>query len=169
MVSISAADSREIQAVVLALKQMEPTIRKEIYARTRSAIVPAWTEALATKASTSLEQRVLVAGARIQVSPERLRLTVGSSNKRMSGGATTSQLAAAVEFGTNVRKAKITARSKNGKTYTYEKTINRQLKMRRRGGYVAYPSAAEVAPRFVALYVQTVVRTLHEAYEGRSS
>jgi hypothetical protein len=146
---ISIHGSDELKAIVLSLKAMDGTLRKQIYKETRSKLVPAWTEALATKASTS---------------PERLTLVVGSSNKKLSGGGTTTQIAAAVEFGAPARQAKIT----NRKGTTYQRVINRQFKARKKTGYVTYPSAAEIAPRAAALYVQTSVRAMHEAFEGKS-
>jgi hypothetical protein len=166
MISIQGSD--EMKAVVLALKGMDGTLRKRIYAETRSKIAPEWTEALASRANTSLEQKVLLTGARVQLSPERVTLTAGKGNKRLSGGATISQLTAAVEFGAETRKQTIAGRSRKGKAYTYKRTVNTQFKNRRRQGYVAYHVAAEMAPRFAALWVQTAVKTMYDAFEGKS-
>jgi hypothetical protein len=166
MISIQGSD--ELKAVVLALKQMDSTLRKRIYAETRSKIAPEWTEALATRANTNLEQKVLLTGARVQLSPERVTLIAAKGNRKFSGGATATQLAAAVEFGAETRRQNIAGRSKKGKGYTYSRTVNTQFKGRRREGYVAYHVAAKMAPRFAALWVQTSVKTMYDAFEGKS-
>jgi hypothetical protein len=165
---IDVQGSRELQAVILSLKGMDATLRKQIYAETRSKIVPEWTEALATRANTSLEQKVMLSGARVKLSPERVTLVAASTNKKLSGGATVAQLAKAVEFGGNTRVANIARRNKNGGTSTYKRRVNTQFKGPRRQGYVAYNVAAEMAPRFAALWVQTSVKTMYDAFEGKS-
>jgi hypothetical protein len=166
MISIQGSD--ELKAVVLALKGMDGTLRKRIYAETRSKIVPEWTEALATRANTSLENKVLLTGARVQLAPERVTLIAGRGNKKLSGGATISQLTAAVEFGAERRTQSIAARSRKGTAYNYKRRVNTQFKGRRRQGYVAYYVAAEMAPRFASLWVQTSVKTMYDAFEGKS-
>jgi hypothetical protein len=165
---ISVMESRELQATVLALKQMDSTVRKAINAENRSQMVPEWREALATKASTSLEQRVLLGGTRVNLGPERVTLMAATSTKKMSGGASPQQIAAAVEFGAEKRQQKVGGRSRNGKPYTYNRRINRQFKQRTKTGFVAYPAAAELAPRFAALWVSTSIRKMHEALEGKA-
>jgi hypothetical protein len=164
---ISVMESRELQATVLALKQMDSTVRKAINAENRSQMVPEWREALATKASTSLEQRVLLGGTRVALGPERVTLMAATSTKKLSGGASPQEIAAAVEFGAEKRPQKISARSRKGKPYTYERRINRQFKQRKKSGHVAYPAAAELAPRFAALYVQTAMKKMNDAFEGK--
>jgi hypothetical protein len=165
---IDVQGSRELQAVILSLKGMDATLRKRIYAEQRGKIVPEWTEALASRANTSLESRVMLTGARVKLSPERVTLVAANSNKKLSGGATVSQLAKAVEFGGKSRVQTIARRKKNGGTATYKRRVNTQFKGPRRQGYVAYNVAAEMAPRFASLYVQTAVKTMYDAFEGKS-
>jgi hypothetical protein len=165
---ISVMESRELQATVLALKQMDSTLRKAINAENRSQMVPEWREALATKASTSLEQRVLLGGTRVALGPERVTLMAATSTKKLSGGASPQEIAAAVEFGAEKRRQKISGRSRKGKSYAYDRRVNRQFKQRKKSGHVAYPAAADLAPRFAALYVATSVRHMYEALEGKA-
>jgi hypothetical protein len=166
---ISVMESKELQATVLALKQMDSTVRKAINAENRSQMVPEWREALATKASTSLEQRVLLSGARVALGPERVTLLAAQSTKKLSGGASPQEIAAAVEFGAEKRQQKISGRSRKGNSYTYNRRVNRQFKQRKKSGHVVYPAAADLAPRFAALFVQTSMKKMHEAFEGKVS
>jgi hypothetical protein len=104
----------------------------------------------------------------VQLSPERVTLIAAKGNRKFSGGATATQLAAAVEFGAEKRAVTIAARSRKGTAYNYKRRVNNQFKGRRRQGYVAYHVAAQMAPRFASLWVQTSVKTMYDAFEGKS-
>jgi hypothetical protein len=160
---LSVGGSRELQATVLALKQMDSTVRKEIYKHTRAQLVPEWREALATEATTLLEQKVILGGTRVELGAEKVTLKAAQSTRKLSGGGSPQRLAAAVEFGAETRKGTAT---RGGTTYT--RTLNSAFKGRRRQGYVAWPTAAKLAPRFASLWVQTCIRTMYEAVEGRA-
>jgi hypothetical protein len=42
-----------------------------------------------------------------------------------------------------------------------------QFKPRNRSGYVFYPAAKEMIPRLASLWVQTVVKTFADIFEGK--
>lgn len=166
---LDVLESRELQAVILALRQMDRTLRKAIYKETRTQVTPDWRQELAANATTSLEGRVLANGARADVTESTVRLKAAQSVRKMAGGASPREIGHAVEFGADWRRAEITATSSAGKTYTYSRVVNKQLRPRRSAGYVVFPAAARLAPRYISLWVQTTVRKLHEAFEGKSS
>jgi len=164
---ISVSGSRELQAVLLALRDMDRGLRRNIFRATRSAIVPEWQQELRASATTHLEERVIAAGARADVTADRVTLKAGQSTRKLEGGSSPREIAHAVEFGANWRRGEVAATSSKGKAYRYSRVLNKQLKPRRSAGYLAWPAAARLAPRFVALWVQTTVRTTYEAFEGR--
>ncbi len=164
---IDVLKSRELQATILALRQMDREVRKRFFKAMRTELVPAWRQVLSANATSSLEERIIASKARVDVTPETIRLKAAQSVKKMSGGASAVSLGHAVEFGAAYRRGDVEATSRTGKAYRYERGLNRQFKSRRRQGYVAWPSAAEVAPRFAALSVQLLVRTMYDAIERK--
>ncbi|MBT1676005.1 hypothetical protein [Curtobacterium aurantiacum] len=161
--------SDELQAVILALRQMDRTLRKQIYRYSRQAIAPDWKEAIASASTTDIERQVLLRGARADVSADRITLVAASSKRKLRGGASPADIGHAVEFGAPWRRAEITATSSKGKRYSYTRTVNKQFKPRRARGHVAYPVAMRNVGRYASLWVQITVRAMHEAVEGRSS
>lgn len=159
---LSVGGSRELQAVILALKQMDREVRKQINAANRREMVPEWREGLATQANTLLEQRVILGGSRVELGPEKVTLKAAQSTRKLSGGGSPQQLSAAVEFGAQNRPGSVSRKST-----TYTRKLNTGFKGRRRQGYVAWPTATKLAPRFAAMWVQTCVRTMYEAVEGK--
>lgn len=149
MAIVSVRQSAHLKATVLALKAAPKSIRADVRKQTRAVAGPEWMRALEAEATTVQESRMLVATARITVSDQSVKVTsAGSKRKALSGGATPIGQGKAFEFGSN-------------------KGHGRQLPPVRRGGYVFYPALAEMAPRIISLWVQTAVRVVHNALEGR--
>lgn len=165
---LDVQQSRELQAVLLALRGMQKNLRRAIFKATRSAIVPEWQQELRANATTHLEERVLAAGARADVTADRVTLKAAQSTRKLSGGASPKSIGHAIEFGAKWRRAEVEATSRRGTSYRYTRTLNKQLKPRRSKGYLAWPAAARLAPRFAALWVQTTVRLTYNAFEGKS-
>jgi hypothetical protein len=67
-----------------------------------------------------------------------------------------------VEFGAAHKKVTYT---RDGHRVTRNTTA--QFKGRRRAGYVFYPAAKKMIPRLASLWVQTVVKTYADIFEGR--
>lgn len=160
--------SRELQAVVLSLRRAEKDIQKNIRTYTKSLLFPEWTKALAERAETRLEHRTLVSTGRIQMSNQNIKLKSASLSRPLSGGLIPSRDGAAVEFGAN-REEKTTydAISSTGKSYRVTRRTRRQLRPKTVQGYVFYPAARAMIPRFASLWVQTTIRTFRDALEGR--
>ncbi|MGK9146666.1 hypothetical protein KXS11_03440 [Plantibacter flavus] len=164
---LSVYGSRELQDVLLALKDMDRTLRRTIFKATRSAIVPEWQQELRADATTHLEERVIAQGARADVTADRVTLKAAQSTRKLSGGRSPRELGHAIEFGGNWRRGEVQATSSAGKRYRYTRVLNKQLKPRRSAGWVAWPAAIRLAPRFASLWVQTTVRATYEAFEGK--
>ncbi len=166
MLRISVHSSRQIQATIRATKNVPRELRKQIRQHTRQMVVPEWQKAVAEHATTRLESRVLGSTARALVSDQNVTLKAAHIGRSLSGGLKPSELWWAVEFGANRDQRRgYTGRRGNTTFQVRDRRTTRQLRPRNRRGYVVYPAAANIIPRIAALWVQTVARTIHEAFE----
>jgi hypothetical protein len=164
---IDVEQSKEMQATVLALRQMEPTLRKRVYAATREKILPEWRQELAASANGHLDEKVLLSGARMDVTASTIKFKAAQSKRKMSGGASPADIGHAVEFGAKWYRGTVSATSNRGKNYSYTRTLNKQFKPRRSKGHVAYPAIGRLVPRFAALWVGITVKTMYDALERK--
>jgi hypothetical protein len=167
VLQIDVEQSKEIQATILALKQMEPTLRKRIFAATREKIVPEWRQELAANAANHLDEKVLLGGARVDVSATTLKFKAAQSKRKMSGGASPFDIGHAVEFGAQWHRGDVSAVSSRGKPYRYTRMLNKQFKPRRSKGHVAFPAIGRLIPRFAALWVGITVKTMYDALDRK--
>jgi len=157
---ISLLISKELQTLVLAMRELDKEVTKQIRAQTRTTVEPVWKEAVRSRVTTRLQTRVLSDTARAAVSDMNVTLRSANTGK-LSSGAPTSSVWTGVELGGNTRVATVT--SPKGKSY--QRHVTRQFPAARRKGYVVFPAAREVIPRIASLWVATVVRTTHEIFE----
>lgn len=168
MLSIDVYESRELQAAILGLRRAEKEIQADVRKYTRQLLLPEWQKGLAERAESRLEHRVLVETGRIKMSNQNVRMSSATVGRKLSGGLNPKTQSAAVEFGAD--RSKITtyeARSRKGTVFKVTRHTSAQLRPRRRGGYVVYPTAKAMVPRFASLWVQTVVRRFRDALEGK--
>jgi hypothetical protein len=66
-VPVDVRQSRELQAVILAIKAANADLRKILLRESRRVLRAVWAEELNERASTSLEQRVLARGSSVRV------------------------------------------------------------------------------------------------------
>lgn len=166
-IRVSAQTNSALRATILAIKTLDRDLKKELRGRVRTVGLVEWRGALAREASTTLERRVLVDTARINVSDQNVRIRSAAGKRRVtSGGLSPVEYGRAVEFGANRQKV-TTYRSSRGSTrFPVTRHTARQMRPRKRSGYVFFPAAAEMTPRLLALWVQTTVRTIAEALEA---
>ncbi len=163
---ISVWESKELQALILALRGFDRDLKKEIRQRTKAVAQPAWQQAVSKKAGTTLEQKVLADTARVQVSDQNVMLRSAGVGRSLAGGAKPSEIYGGVEFGADRgARASYRRRSKKGNEHSVTRRTRTQFLPRKRTGYVVFPAAAEVIPRLAALWAQTAVRTFHETIE----
>lgn len=160
--------SRELQAVLLAMRALPRDVAKEIRKQNRSVVFPEWKKAVAERAHGLFETRVLVQTARATVTDRQVTLTAATVGRPLSGGLNPKTDYHAAEFGADRdQKTTYAARSRRGKQFQVTRHTTRQLRPRKRTGYVVYPAAANILPRIAALWAQTTARSIHEAFERR--
>lgn len=165
---IDVRASRELQAILLAVRRAPTEIQKQIRQQTKAIAQTEWQRAMAEMADTRLEHRVLVATSRVAVSNQNIKLSSATVGKALSGGLQPKVSYPAVEFGaTRGVKRSYSRRSRNGGTHNVSRRTAQQLRPRNKTGHVFYPAAARMIPRIAALWAQTVVRTFAEALEGK--
>lgn len=173
MIYVSALASREIRALLLALKQAEPTIRKEVNNRSKLAVTEIWKQELASTAAGAFgkQQRarakVLVNTAKATVGNRGVTLTSATTGRPLKGGLNPKTQWHALEFGGDKRVRTVSSTSKLGRSYKLTRDVNAQLDPRKQGGYVIWPTVATTTPRILSLWIQTAVKTLVELVEGK--
>lgn len=166
---LSVKGSKQLQAVVLALKTTEPKLRPEMYARTRQKILPDWTTGIQEKINAKPYAKLntaLLKGQRVAVGTQGVSVLAAQSSKGVRSGSTLTPREnwAAAEFGAKPREAVI--RGRRGSTqYTYRRKIMTGFLPNNRKGKFAFRQAEEIVSRSVALWVQTVVQVISEAVE----
>lgn len=169
MLRVSAGSSAVLRATIYALRAMPRELQGQIRRHTKEMIVPEFEKAMNEHANTPLEFAALVATARATVSNQNIKLSAGSVGRPLAGGLLPKRDAHAVEFGGDHNaRATYRARSRKGTSYSVTRRTRAQLRPRRRSGYVFFPAVAHIAPRVLALWVQTAVRTISEALEGKN-
>lgn len=162
--AISIYSSRELQAVLVRLKELPNEIRKQIRTSTRADALPIWQSSVRGHVQTALEAKVLLSTARVAVSNQNITLSSARVGRPLSGGLQPKRDYAAVEFGADHDKVlRYSARNKRGTVYDVRRRTQTQFKPRKPTGYVIYPAAAEAIPRIASLWVQTVMRCTFEA------
>lgn len=164
MFRLDVLGSRELQAALLAIRRAPSELQKQFRQHARAMVEPEWQKAVTEQASTRLQQRVLAQTAKASVSSQNVRLSSAGSASKLSGGLQPSKNGHAVEFGANANR-QVTQRSRKGKQYT--RRMGDAFGAPRRAGHAVFPAARSIIPRIASLFVQTVVRTLHDAFEGK--
>lgn len=159
--------SRELLATIYAIRSLDKTLQKVIRQQTQRIAAPEWRKALAERAHTRLQQRVLVDTSVVTVSNQNIRIRSASKGRPLSGGFNPKTNYHAAEFGAD-RNAKVTYDGFRGhKRFPVTRHTRRQLPARNREGLVFYPAARDMVARLGSLLVQTTYRTIANALEGK--
>lgn len=166
---LRVGDHRELQAVVLAMKAMDRGLARDLRRDTVRVMNPVWKSLVELNAASRMDSLVVAKGARIK-SGNPPTAIAASSSRALSGGLVPVQSWPPFEFGSNGNRTTTYTRRnrKAGGTHRVTRNTTRQLPRRAPKGRVAHPAFAEIGPRLASLMVQTVVRRVHEAAEGRS-
>jgi hypothetical protein len=167
MLRLDVRSSRELQAMVLALRGMDKELRSRITRATRAMVEPAWREELNKSGPNALQRATLVQTARTSVSANSLTLKSGTVGK-LQHGTKAAEIARAVEFGADARLVTRYRRKGPGKGATVTRHTRPGLGPIRAKGKVVYPALERFVPRAAALYVQTTVRLMYEVFEGKA-
>lgn len=160
---IDVQGSRELQDVILALKNSDAETRRAIRTFTKAEITRPWLEAINKEAGDILERRVIAATATVAVSDQNIRIQSAAKGRKLSGGLQPKLDYGPVEFGAAGKK-----KSYMRKGHRVTRNTTAQFKPRNRKGYVFFPAARLMIPRLARLWVQTVVKTYADIFEGRS-
>ena len=167
---LSARGSRELRAAGYALKLVPRDVRNSINRSMRAQMNPAWRGAVAERARTALDRRVLDTGVRIAPGNPPVLYAAASSRpiRRGTGGLVPAASWHAVEFGADQEKLITYDRRnrKNGGTHQVIRHGQRGLPARVPKGRVLMPAAAELSRRLASLFTQTVVRGVMDAADG---
>lgn len=170
---ISVYDSKELQAAVLAMKAADRDLKRKINQDSRQTMNPVWQSLVSDHLSgrDAMTDRMLNNGVRIAAGNPPVAKAAQSSraigrNRRLIPR----QDFAGWEFGVPDRNAYSRYERKNRRAAGYhwvERRTMKHLPRRHPQGRVVYPAFAEIAPRMVKLWVQTIMRTYFDAAEGK--
>ena len=150
------------------MRTVDRTIQKMVRQQIKSVATPEWKKGLAERADTRLQHRVLVDTAVITPSNQNLRIQSATKGRPLSGGFEPKYDWHSAEFGVDRnRQITYTRRNVKGKVHRVTRQVGPALPVRKAGGYVFYPTAADMTPRFARLVVQTTVRTIGTALDGK--
>lgn len=166
MVRLDVFQSPELLATIYALRAIDKTIQAQVRKATKTVAEPEWKKALAERANTRVEHRVLVDTARISVSNQNVRAQSANVGRPLKGGLNPKVHYPAVEFGIKNKKSTYSRKSRKGGTHKVTRTIGTGLPNPRRQGPF-WGSTSEMIPRLARLWVQTTVRTIATALEGK--
>lgn len=168
-------DSRELQAVILSIRQANRDVQTTIREQSRKVIVPEWQKGVEARAHSTVEKRFLGGTARAKVGNQNVELQAGGLSRKLSGGFSTNWVgesgktngAGVVEFGGNRTYFKnYQTRSRKGKSYNTKRHTQRQLTQFRKAG-PTYKTVENMVPRIASLWIQTTVRVFRDAFEGK--
>lgn len=158
---------REARAAAAALRVIDADVRKQVLAQTRGVASAAWREEVADAAQSRMDELVLAKGARMNVGA-RPTLVAATSRRPLRGGLVPAEEWRPFEFGASKgREATTTYRttSRGGRQYQVTRRTRRQLPPFRKGGRVLFKAVAASGPRMFALWTQTTIRAVIEAFE----
>ncbi|QDZ14246.1 hypothetical protein [Humibacter ginsenosidimutans] len=171
LLSISTKSSEALDATVKGLQLIDKSLQTQIRRATSKMGTPEWQAEVAEHlAGNDLQSAVLGSSNKVQASNQNVMLSSGASTRRMRGGATPADLAHSEEFGSN--RNRVTAyrrRSRKGRTAEVLRHTTHQLMPPSRSGWTVFQAARVIIPRIAQLWVQTTMRTIYEAVEGKVS
>lgn len=169
---VSVLDDRQLLAVTYGLRALPRTTRNSINRATTATLGPLWKALVTQHATKRMDALVLVPGTRVKGGNPPVLLAAQS--RRGIGKArrlVPRDNYATFEFGVPDpgRLSVYQRRSKNGGTHKVVRHASTGLRPRNQSGYVVYPALAEFVPRAVSLWVQTFMRGVYDAFEGKTS
>jgi hypothetical protein len=170
VIRIDVFNSRELQAVILAVKSSPRAIRRQIRQESKRVVQPEWQKGLAERAESLVEHRLLVATATVLISDQNIKLRSATKGRPLRGGLNPKTQYYVAEYGADrSKRSSYESVSRKGKRYKVPaRRTATQLRSRNSQGYVYGPTVANIIPRIASLWTQTVVRIFAESLEGKS-
>jgi len=166
----SARTVTELRGAVLALKAVDRTVRNEINRTTRAEGGTIWKDEIAGRLGGMPRVDQLVLGGPRYKAGNPFSVSSATRTRALSGGLVPTARAKGFEFGTDNREktSTYTRRNRDGSgSHTVTRRTTRHLPNRAPNGRVIWPAAAATGPRLTSLWVQTIVRIIHDALEGK--
>jgi hypothetical protein len=160
---ISVKGSDALKDMIWSLNQADREVQKQIRVQTKANLTRPWKDEIDRRAHTKLEQRVISDTATVVVSNQNIRIQSAAKGRKLKGGLQPKVHYRAVEFGSGHQQ-----RTYTRKGYKVTRNTTAQFKPRTKEGYVFYPAAKEMIPRLASLWVQTVVKTYADIFDGKS-
>ena len=169
--SVSVWDSKEIQAAILGLKIVGKDLRREIIKRSREQILGEWDSSIADNISARggdiYATRLTMKNTRVKVGTQGFTLEAATRTKaQTSGGLIPATQYHLAEFGATPRVVPVNGR-RGATNYQYNRTVNTGFQKRSKRGRYAFKAAGTMMNRFIAMYVQTSIQMIYEAFEGK--
>ncbi len=164
-------ESKELQATILALKIVGKDLRKEILKRTRELILKDWDRAVADEISTVggdiYATRLTMRNTRVKVGTQGFTLQAATrGTKATSGGLISSKHYYLAEFGADKKVVPVNGR-RGATSYQYKRTVNTGFQRRVKNGRYAFKAGGKIMNRALALYTQTCIQMVYEAFERK--
>lgn len=162
-------DGKGLNEAERLFRQLPKELKSSIRKAQRAETLPIWREEVnQRKGITPLAARVYKSGITVRTGANLVLEAKGSSKKIGSRGTKQNSLMGAAEFGSTPNNyTKYYRQSPNGQRHTVTRRTRRGLPQHRRDGYVVIPASKAAVSRIQSLTIQTVVRKLHDAAEGR--
>lgn len=173
MIEVDRASRDHLRAVQRRFRQLPRELKADLRKAQRTQIGTIWKaevdKARGAGSVVHVQGVTFAAGTRVRAGLPAV-LVAGASNRKMRGGAAPSDLARPMEFGTNRKEhyTRYRRRSPNGGTHVVERRASRQIRLRRRQGYIVYPAVSQTIPRLIGVWVvDGVQKSIERALEGR--
>lgn len=168
---VTVWDSKELQATILALKIVGKDLRKEILKRTRELILKDWDSAVADEISAVggdiYGTRLTMRNTRVKVGTQGFALQAATrGTKATSGGLISSEQYYLAEFGADKKVVPVNGR-RGATSYQYKRTVNTGFQRRVKNGRYAFKAAGKIMNRALALYTQTTIQMVYQAFEEK--
>lgn len=162
LLHIDAATTGQFVKAAEAMRKAGSAVFPTIAQYAAPVVQPEWDKALRSRGDTHAERKFISETGASEIGVGRIVLRAGGTD---SGPATVRSW----EFGANrfLTRDHVN-KSRKGLAYIVRaRHTQRQFKRSTTEGYVFTPSIRSVHPRFMALVLQTTVRMIHEAMEGK--
>jgi hypothetical protein len=160
---ISLLIDSPLRSLLLVMRNTPSETRRQMNKASKAAMVPIWKEEVTANAETRLQHRVLVDSATVGVTARNAFLRSGGTGT-LRTGTPVSMLAQATEWGLASDRT-VASRSRAGTEYT--RRAGNAFGPRRRDGHVVWKAARRSIPRIASLWIQTAMRTLLDAIDGK--
>jgi hypothetical protein len=150
-------------------RQLSRELKNDIRSAQRREALPIWKEEInKRKDVTPIASRIYKSGISVRTGANLALVAKGSSKKIGPRRIAQNSLLAAAEFGSaSGNYTKYFRTSPDGKRHVVTRRTRRGLPAQRRNGYVAVPAGKAAASRIASLTIQTTVKRIHDAAEGK--